>query len=147
MSYFSQEFGFSTLEVKLRPKFENVIRNELKVTALMGAHTLGRANILNSDFHGTWVQDEAGLFNNKYFSNLVRESGIDWRLRQRTCENILDDPSLCSEGQTTGWQYTTSGTVGFNLVADMALYQNFTVDSDGRPDCEYSQCNLSETSR
>jgi len=130
MSYFSQEFGFSTLEV----------------TALMGAHTLGRANILNSGFHGTWVQDEAGLFNNKYFSNLVRESGIDWRLRQRTCENVLDDPSPCSEGQTTGWQYTTSGSVGFNLVADMAIYQNFTVDTDGRPDCDYSQCNLSETS-
>ena len=112
----------------------------------MGAHTLGNANILNSGFHGTWVNDEAGQFSNKYFSNLLRETGLDWRLRQRSCESVLDDPSLCSEGQTTGWQYTSSGS-GFNLVVDMALYQNFTVDTDGRPDCDYSQCDLSDSSR
>jgi len=128
MSFFSEEFGFSPLEV----------------TALMGAHTLGNAEILNSGFHGTWVQGEAGQFNNKYYSNMLTVAGIDWKLRQRHCTRLLADPSLCHQGQTTGWQYFASGT-GFNLVADMALYQSFSVDEDGKPDCDYNSCALSET--
>ena len=42
MTYFSTEFGFT----------------EREVTALLGAHTLGRANIFNSGFNGVWVSNE-----------------------------------------------------------------------------------------
>jgi len=127
MSFFSEEFGFSPLEV----------------TALMGAHTLGNAEITNSGFHGTWVQGEAGQFNNKYYSNMLVDAGVDWKLRQRPCTKLVDS-SLCSDGQTTGWQYFASGT-GFNLVADMALVQDFSVSQDGKPDCDYSSCDLSDS--
>ena len=30
----------------------------IQVTALMGVHTLGKADIHNSGFHGTWVNNE-----------------------------------------------------------------------------------------
>merc|ERR1712038_484289 len=80
-------------------------------TALMGAHTLGRADIFNSGYSGPWVSGQT---------------------------------SLCGEGQTTNWQYSIGG-VGFNLPADMALYQNFTVDSEGKPSCDYEDCDLSNT--
>ena len=42
MTYFSTEFGYT----------------EREVTALLGAHTLGRANIFNSGFNGVWVSNE-----------------------------------------------------------------------------------------
>ena len=31
----------------------------------MGVHTLGRADITNSGFHGTWVTDQQRFFNNQ----------------------------------------------------------------------------------
>ena len=43
MSFFASEFGYT----------------EREVTALMGAHTLGAADIFNSGFNGVWVNDEA----------------------------------------------------------------------------------------
>ena len=42
MTFFSREFRFSPRQV----------------TALMGVHTLARADINNSGFHGTWVNNE-----------------------------------------------------------------------------------------
>jgi len=44
MDYFSFEFGFNALET----------------TALMGAHTLGGANIFYSGYHGIWVRKRLG---------------------------------------------------------------------------------------
>ena len=43
MDFFDQEFGYT----------------EREVTALMGAHTLGAADIENSGFNGVWVSNEA----------------------------------------------------------------------------------------
>ena len=43
MDFFDQEFGYT----------------EREVTALLGAHTLGAADIFNSGFNGVWVNDEA----------------------------------------------------------------------------------------
>ena len=42
MSYFATEFGYT----------------EREVTALLGAHTLGKADIFNSGFNGVWVNNE-----------------------------------------------------------------------------------------
>ena len=96
--------------------------NPLEVTALMGAHTLGQANIFNSGYNGPWVSGETSMFNNKYYSNMVRDNGVTWRLSQRDCTVLSVDTGLCADGQTTGWQYTSGGT-GFNLPADVAIYQ------------------------
>jgi len=130
MEYFATEFGFTPLEV----------------TALMGAHTIGNAEIFNSGFHGPWVSGEATMFNNQYYANL-RDPSLNWRLNQRACADLNGvDSSQCGAGQTTEWQYTSGGS-GFNLPADMALFQNFTVDADGKPSCDYADCDLSATSR
>ena len=42
MAFFSSEFNYT----------------EREVTALMGAHTLGGADIFNSGFNGVWVSNE-----------------------------------------------------------------------------------------
>ena len=107
MDYFSAEFGF----------------NPLEVTALMGAHTLGQANIFNSGYNGPWVSGETSMFNNKYYSNMLRDNQVSWRLTQRDCTNLNGiNANLCGADQATDWQYV-SGGVGFNLPADIALYQ------------------------
>jgi len=129
MDYFANEFDL----------------NPLEVTALMGAHTLGQAKIFNSGYNGPWVSGETSMFNNKYYSNMMRDNGVTWRLTQRDCTALPVDTDLCADDQTTAWQYI-SGGVGFNLPADVALYQNFTVDSDGQPSCTFDECDLSETS-
>ena len=36
-----------------------------QVTALMGAHTMGNAEITNSGYNGPWVSGEFLYFNNK----------------------------------------------------------------------------------
>ena len=96
--------------------------NPLEVTALMGAHTLGQAKIFNSGYNGPWVSGETTWFNNKYYSNMMRDNGVTWRLTQRDCTALPVDTDLCADDQTTAWQYI-SGGVGFNLPADVALYQ------------------------
>lgn len=84
MDYFASEFGFTTLEA----------------TALMGAHTLGGANILDSGYHGIWVRNEAGIFNNHYYSNMVEQP---WALTQRRCINLPDiDTDLCESDDQVG---------------------------------------------
>ena len=108
----------------------------------MGAHTIGNAEIFNSGFHGPWVSGEATMFNNQYYANLrystvqyntvqystmpyanLRDPGLNWRLNQRACADLNSvDSSQCGAGQTTEWQYTSGGN-GFNLPADMALFQ------------------------
>ena len=40
----------------------------------MGANTIGKADIFNSGFQGTWVKNENGYFNNQYYINMVNES-------------------------------------------------------------------------
>jgi len=132
MTYFNTTFGFSPLEV----------------TALMGAHTMGNAEITNSGYNGPWVSGEFLYFNNKYYSNMVSSAGVNWRLTQRECSSITDptiDTSQCYDGQTTEWQYIGGG-IGINLPADMAIYQNFTLDDEGKPECDYANCDLAPTS-
>jgi len=128
MDYFSSEFGFNALET----------------TALMGAHTLGGANIFDSGYHGIWVRNEAGIFNNRYYDNMVNQP---WALAQRRCANLPDiDTDLCeSDDQVSKWEYFTA-SVGFNLPADVAIYKKFTCDADGKPDCEFDVCEDADTS-
>eukprot|EP00092_Neocalanus_flemingeri_P022530 GFUD01024432.1.p1 GENE.GFUD01024432.1~~GFUD01024432.1.p1 ORF type:complete len:422 (+),score=86.93 GFUD01024432.1:153-1268(+) len=127
MDFFSDEFDF----------------NDREVTALMGVHTLGAAKIFNSGFHGTWISGGANgasgavFFNNQYFINMA---SLDWTLAQRLCTSLSNvDSDLCSNGQTTGWQWNVAG-LGFNLNADMALFKDFDTDSDGKPSCTYTTC-------
>merc|ERR1740128_1271050 len=62
MSFFATEFGFDSNET----------------VALMGAHTLGRASTSNSGFQGTWIANEADLFNNEFYKKLS-DPDLTWR--------------------------------------------------------------------
>ena len=133
----------------------------LETTALMGAHTLGGANIFDSGYHGIWVRNEAGMFNNRYYDNIVNQP---WALTQRKCSNLPDiDTDLCESEdqvnqpptldhnspptiQVSKWEYFTA-SVGFNLPADVAIYKKFTCDTDGKPDCEFEDCEDVDTSK
>ena len=86
MAFFSSEFNYT----------------EREVTALMGAHTLGRADIFISGFNGVWVNNEQQYFNNKYFSHLNNQS-VNWRMVQRACLRLNNvDTDFCEDEQTTG---------------------------------------------
>jgi len=126
MTFFSDEFGFTPRQV----------------TALMGAHTLGSADIFNSGFQGSWINNEQNFFNNHYYTHMVNSS-LDWKLLTKDCASLTNiDTTQCSANQTTGWQWQVPGTA-FNINADMALYKEFSVDSEGKPSCEYADCPLS----
>ena len=86
MAFFSSEFNYT----------------EREVTALMGAHTLGGADIFNSGFNGVWVNNEQQYFNNKYFSHLNNQL-VSWRVVQRACLRLNNvDTDFCEDEQTTG---------------------------------------------
>jgi len=128
MAFFSAEFGFTPRQV----------------TALMGAHTLGSADIFNSGFHGSWINNEQSFFNNHYYTHMVNSS-LDWKLRTRDCASLTNvDTTQCTTDQTTGWQWQVPGTA-FDINADMALYKDFSVDAEGKPSCEYADCPLSDS--
>ena len=74
----------------------------------------------------------------------LADSGAGWRVRQRDCSALSDNATVCLERPTTGWQWNAAN-VGFNLNADMALYKEFTVATDGEPGCDYNSCAAAAT--
>ena len=44
----------------------------------MGAHTLGEAAKDESGYDGEWTPGEENVFDNKYYQNMLRSSGIVW---------------------------------------------------------------------
>ena len=65
MTYFNTTFGFSPLEVSVVSCGMLSPHDARQVTALMGAHTMGNAEITNSGYNGPWVSGEFLYFNNK----------------------------------------------------------------------------------
>ena len=55
MTYFSHHYGFS----------------EDEVVALMGAHTLGGCDAVDSGYRGMWVLNEAIYLNTKYYQYIL----------------------------------------------------------------------------
>ena len=60
--------------------------------------------------------------------------------------SIPNNPLIIKTNQVSKWEYFTA-SVGFNLPADVALYKEFSCDADGKPDCEFDDCELSATAR
>lgn len=116
LDYFKKEFGF----------------NETETVALMGAHTLGRANTSNSGFEGVWIEDEADTFDNDYYMVLVDPSN-NWVHSDNTPNK-----------NTSHWQWDAEG-VAFMIDADVALYKDIQIDSDGHSSCEYTACEDAPT--
>ncbi len=51
-----------------------------EVAALLGAHTLGKADTANSGYGGPWVAGETRVFDNQYYK-LMAEKKVYWRKR------------------------------------------------------------------
>ncbi|XP_067942261.1 uncharacterized protein [Watersipora subatra] len=100
--------------------------NLLEITALMGAHTLGK----NHGTGATWVKNET-RFDNQYYKDMI-DSSLQWRkgVRQGSASNT--------------WSH---GTTGNNLMLDSDFFMAFDVGTNFR-DCNNNpieSCVKSET--
>ncbi len=57
------------------------------MVALLGAHTLGRANKENSGYSGPWVVDELRKFDNTFYKEMF-DKNLTWipRVKWRTAK-------------------------------------------------------------
>jgi len=119
MDYFASDFGLT----------------EREVTAMMGSHTIGRAEHFNSNSY----KIKQGYFNNKYYSHLNDQS-LDWKLDIIDCVDLNNiNTSLCEEGLEKSWKWTVQDTQ-FNLNPDVALVKSFEIDDEGQPSCQFHDC-------
>ena len=106
MDFFHDQYGF----------------NESQVTALMGAHTLGGAEIANSGYAGNWVEGERHRWNNKYYALLVGD------------EISFTKAAMAPQSPTNRkWQWTLTNNTseelaGFMLHSDVELCYDIDVD-------------------
>lgn len=49
----------------------------LQVTALMGAHSLGRAQLQNSGYSGAWTPKQESTFDNEFYQ-ILRDHASDF---------------------------------------------------------------------
>ncbi|XP_067949960.1 putative ascorbate peroxidase [Watersipora subatra] len=92
---------------------------QTECVALLGAHTLGRAEGRFSGYQGPWVQNEDALDNQYY---------IDLR------DQLWSQVNVAASGQTPRWQYATGGGgIGqlMMLNIDMCLLKDIQVEPDG----------------
>jgi len=109
-----------------------------EAATLMGVHTLGRVDSMNSGYNGWWSEPaEQGIFNNNYFQSLI---GKGWSKKSRGTNGA----------QKTQWEWVGKGnTLMLNnqenepvlmLNSDLCLWQN-DAPSGGRLDlCADNQC-------
>merc|ERR1712062_855006 len=119
-AFFEENFGFSARET----------------TVIMGAHTLGRAQVGNSGFENFWTQDALNL-GNEYYVALERPP---WR------------QIMVPGGSNFQWdQAPPPGRPGVPLMAlnaDMFLIRDVMPNQDGRENqCQgdFRQCMAAET--
>ncbi len=60
--------------------------DEGETTALLGAHTLGRARQNESGWEGSWIEHQEKAFNNKFYSIMIDkmtvwDKFVSWRSR------------------------------------------------------------------
>lgn len=83
----------------LREVFYRMGLNDAEITALSGAHTLGRAHMERSGFDGPWTPVPI-VFDNSYFVEILKEDPDPKLLRLTSDMALLDDPktrALCEK--------------------------------------------------
>jgi len=102
--------------------------SDREITVLLGAHTLGNANPINSGYAGNWVPDSR-RFNNEYYKAILDPS-MGWGM-ERITSNMGER-----------WQWTAFHRNGppklMMLDADMGLYLDFEPGETGRVDCQWA---------
>ena len=101
--------------------------NMQQTVALLGAHTLGHADLRNSGFMGPWVSNENKL-DNEYYRTLVSPTR-PWRQRQLTSGNF-------QWNQEAGVPPDPS----FMLNADISLLKDVMIDNNGQSSCDINTC-------
>ena len=92
-----------------------------------------------STLTGSWLSANVQIF------QILIQTIVNQMTRQALL-SIPNNPLIIKTNQVSKWEYFTA-SVGFNLPADVALYKEFRCDADGKPDCEFDDCELSATSR
>lgn len=92
-----------------------------EVTALMGVHTLGSAEVQNSGFNGWWSDvKNSSFFNNDYYISLLSKG---WTPQLAVNGNSLKNQWIRVDGK--------SGNVQMMLDTDMCLAYNFQNSTTG----------------
>lgn len=102
--------------------------NADEAVAILGAHTLGRANAADTGFEGPWVSSN-NVLNNEYYTTLS-DASLKWAQ--------VKAPTNLGKIQ---WQRMTPDNRPLMMMnADMCLYKNLTLNATGGSKCTYATC-------
>jgi len=127
MEYFSDHYGFT----------------EDEVVALMGAHTLGGCDAVDSGYRGMWVLDEAIYLNTKYYQFILGGESDATTPRDIVNEPIDDFDSDGNGDKRFQWDLFNKGEyfdgsnerVGIMLNTDIELAYDIDVDTMAGTSC------------
>ena len=79
-------FSVKHIEKRLSIIYLNFIFFHFKVTALMGAHSLGMCHEEKTGYNGPWTPEDLKGFNNEFYQNLVNST---FTFRNRVSRQIF----------------------------------------------------------
>jgi len=111
--------------------------DENKVTALMGAHSLGMCHEEKTGYNGPWTPEDLKGFNNEFYQNLVN-STFTFRNRAMV-DPVYDDEGNLDTSIDYKYQWrliadgedSDSGTLRLMLNTDLELVYDIDVDNFG----------------
>jgi catalase (peroxidase I) len=131
--------GFDHIKEMFGPNRFNMSIKEM--VAIMGAHSLGEVKAASSGYEGWWNLRNL-IFDNSYYKHMIDKT-------LKYAHATINTPDF---GLKYQWNATVDQCVGTNcrprparhprmmLNADMSIYLNFIVGSDGQPSCSYETC-------
>jgi catalase (peroxidase I) len=123
-----------------------------EIVALMGAHSVGAAQISTSGMQGWWSETNR-VFDNAYFKNMLN-SNLGF---QQIPINTTGFQTKYQWNATADWcikrpksnecrPILSVQNKRIMMNSDMCLHLNFTVDALGKANCDYNSCSInSET--
>jgi len=120
--FFNQEFGFS----------------KDQTVALMGAHSIGSADALNSGYTGKWTGTQNKGLSEVFYSHMINPT--------LTYSNI----NVAQGSKPAKWEFKAKfadgSNAGFMFNTDFELFYNVTLDADAKATCDLDHlCGLTNT--
>lgn len=109
----------------LRDIFYRMGFNDLEITTLSGAHTLGRAHKDRSGFDGPWTKEPI-IFDNYYYIEILKDNPDPSLLRLASDLAILDTPetkALCEKYATDKEAFFKDYAVSHKKLSELGCFQ------------------------